>query len=172
MMSALDYSLWLNTTCDPCNYVFKKYNPRVGVSLDHPDVLCSDLLRKIGPKVFSTSHSNTQWMCYDMKNVKEDLLKFDDQFTVPMYYIIDLLARRKVSGAASDLFFMNQYLTVDAEHGTFEQIPETKPAEFTKEVMQREDAAFKAKNHNVNPDNNIDMVLERIWEKMKAKLSK
>ena len=35
-MSALDYGVWLSTVADRCNYVYGRYNPRVGVRMDTP----------------------------------------------------------------------------------------------------------------------------------------
>ena len=55
-MDVLDYSVWFNTICDPCNYVYSKMNPRVSVLLD------SDRISGLGlnfKKVLFTSHSNT-----------------------------------------------------------------------------------------------------------------
>lgn len=37
--------------------------------------------------------------------------------------------------------------------------------------MQREDAMFKQMNISFAPDNNIDMVLERLAEQLKKKLA-
>lgn len=166
MMSALDYSAWLNTTCDPCNYVFSKYNPRVSVQLDMPSIMASPTLNEIGSAIVTTSHSNLQWVCYDFSKVPNELLSFDEQFTVPMYYIIDFLAKRKAS-KKDGLYFMNQYLSVSSEYGVFKALPEAS-SDFSQETMQREDAAFKAKNLNCSPDNNVDVVLENIWKKMSA----
>lgn len=34
MMKVLDYSVWFNTECDKCNYVYNKYCPRISINLD------------------------------------------------------------------------------------------------------------------------------------------
>jgi hypothetical protein len=36
-MHELDYSVWLSTVTDGCNYVYSKYNPRVRIRLDRPE---------------------------------------------------------------------------------------------------------------------------------------
>lgn len=35
-MAALDYSFWLSTSCDPCNYLYSKFCSRVVVEVDDP----------------------------------------------------------------------------------------------------------------------------------------
>ena len=37
--------------------------------------------------------------------------------------------------------------------------------------MKREDALFKSMNINFTPDNSVDQVLEKLWEKIKQKNS-
>ncbi len=103
-MKALDYSLWLSTVTDPCNYVYSKYNPRIRISCDREE--CSKV--GLSGDICFTSHSNTQWMSYDMAVLKgSDLLRFDERFTVPMFFIIELLARRRAAKKTGDLYYMN-----------------------------------------------------------------
>jgi hypothetical protein len=92
MMAALDYTVWFSTATDGCNYVYQKYNPRIRVFCDRPEC---ERLRLRGELDF-TSHSNTQWVAYDMsKTAGTDLMRFDDRFTVAMFFIIEFLARRR-----------------------------------------------------------------------------
>lgn len=44
-----------------------------------------------------TSHSNTAWMAYDMAALakQKEIEYFDEQFDIPMFYIVELLARRR-----------------------------------------------------------------------------
>lgn len=37
MMDVLDYSFWLATSCDPCNYLYSKFCPRAIVDVDAPE---------------------------------------------------------------------------------------------------------------------------------------
>lgn len=36
-MAALDYSIHFSTVTDPCNYIFKKFNPRLTIDIDDED---------------------------------------------------------------------------------------------------------------------------------------
>lgn len=93
MMREFDYPLWLSTVTDPCNYVYNRYNPRF--------VLLNDVqrLRDAGIKygLAVTSHSNTAWMAYDMGALasQRDIEYFCEDFDVPMFFIVELLARRR-----------------------------------------------------------------------------
>jgi len=56
---------------------------------------------------------------------------FSEDFTVAMYYIVELLARRRRLKKPDQPFFMNQYLTVDSEDGVFLQAPPLQPVKQT-----------------------------------------
>lgn len=164
MMDVLDYDVWFNTECDPCNFVYHKYCPRCYVQVDEQKY------EGIGTKrIVFTSHSNTQWIAYNMAKATESNLKFDEDFTVSMYYIIEFLARRKAEGRADQLYFMNQYLSVDEEHGVF--VSEKKEEKLDPEVMKKEDAIFTAKKLKHSPDVNIDDVMTRFYLKLKQKFA-
>ena len=113
MMCELDYPLWLSTVTDPCNYVYGKYNPRLMLVNDMPE------LQHFGMKynLAVTSHSNTAWMTYDFAALAghREIEYFNEQFDIPMFYIVELLARRRERRHPGQLFFMNQYLTVSSE---------------------------------------------------------
>lgn len=102
-MDVLDYDVWLSTTCDPCNYVYKKFNPRLSVAMDRAELFKLGL----GTQILLTSHSNLQWVVYNFAKAPDDLLRFDERFTVPMYYIIEFLARRRNTKQDGQLYFMN-----------------------------------------------------------------
>lgn len=168
MMKTLDYNVWFSTICDPCNFIYFKYNPRLAIILDKVEYFKLEL----GTKLLFTSHSNTQWVTYDFSQVTEDLLKFDEDFSIAMFYIIEFLARRRNTKRENQLYFMNQYLTVESEYGTFKHIDskntEDKTAETTN--MQKEDQIFKNKQVKYEPDNNIDLVLETVYKTLNEKL--
>lgn len=165
MMKTLDYSVWLNTYTDKCNFVYNKYIPRVAVALDKPEL--GQL--GIGSKLIYTSHSNVNWMAYDFAKISDDLLRFDEDFVVPMYFIIEFLSRRRNTKSATDLYFMNQYVTVESEAGVFE-CDDSSSSQFSPETMKNDDAKFKAKNVNHQPDNNLDNVFELTYTKLNSKL--
>ena len=161
MMDKLDYNVWFNTICDPCNYVYHKYCPRAYIILD--DEQYSKLATK---RIAITSHSNTQWITYNFAKVVDANLYFDEDFTIPMFYIIEFLARRKATATDKQLYFMNQYFTVEEENDIFEQVK--KEEKIDQNVMKKEDAIFAAKNIKHNPDNNIDLVASKFYLKLKS----
>ena len=166
MMRVLDYRVWLNTVCDGCNYVYNKYNPRVTVQADVPECEKAGLLGDI----CFTSHSNTAWMCYDMSAATDSQLRFDEDFTIPMYWIIEFLARRRADGAKTDLYFMNQYLTVCSERGLFRQMRTAAPETQDVKKQAEEDRLFRSKKIDYSVDNSVDMILDRLWNKLVSKV--
>lgn len=116
MMTVCDYGVWFNTVCDGCNYVYSKYNSRMHINIDIPEIV-----EKTGLSgtVHFTSHSNAQWIAYDFSHITDDLLSFDEDFQIPMFWIIEFLARRRNTRKPGQLYYMNQYLTVESEQGVF-----------------------------------------------------
>lgn len=165
MMSVLDYDVWLDASCDPCNYVYAKFNPRLSVELDREEVKNLGL----SSKILFTSHSNTAWMCYDFSKASDDLLKFNESFDIPMFMIIEFLARRRNTRRPDQLYRMNMYMTVLEELGVFGVTQPSAGEDFKPEKMTEEDKAFKALALNFAPDNNIDELLESLWAKLKSK---
>jgi hypothetical protein len=102
-MDILDYDVWLSTSCDPCNFVYRKYNPRLDIVLDRAELFKLGL----GTRILFTSHSNLQWVVYNFAKAPDSLLHLDEQFTVPMYYIIEFLARRRNTKQDGQSYFMN-----------------------------------------------------------------
>ncbi len=167
MMDVLDYDVWFNTICDPCNYVYSKFNPRVAIELDREDIKPLGL----SSKIMYTSHSNTAWICYNFARVPDDLLKFNESFDIPMFMIIEYLARRRNTRLAGQPYFMNMYATVPEEVGAFSMKSSSSAEETKPEKMAAEDEIFRGLGVNFAPDNNIDEVLECTWSKLKAKIS-
>ena len=166
LMSILDVHNWCGTVTDTCNYVYDKYNPRLDVVLDKPEYASWGL-----DVVRFCSHSNVQWIVYDMKNADDNELYFNDSFKVDMFWIIEFLARRRNSHPGS-LYYMNQYYTCASEYGVYKRIAcDDDAVQDTPQQMRAEDALFKSMNVNYMPDNNIDLVLETLYEKLKTKCS-
>lgn len=168
MMRLYDQHSWLGTVTDGCNLVYSKYCPRMNVVIDKPEYHALGL----DTAVFC-SHSNTQWMTVDLMAADDNEMTLDERFTVDMFYIIELLARRRNTHPCT-LYFMNQYCTVASEKGVYKadkslRDPEDKADK--QQAMQREDAMFTQMNISFAPDNNIDMVLERLAEQLKKKLA-
>ena len=67
---------------------------------------------------------------------------------------------------------MNQYLTVGSETGTFRNFKsDALDRPLDPAIMKKEDDIFKAMNIDFAPDNNVDQVLEKLWEKIIQKSS-
>ena len=88
-----------------------------------------------------------------------------------MFYIIEYLARRKSTKVKGSLYFMNQYLSIFDEIGTFHVVPIEKSS-LDPNKIQEEDAIFKSMNIDYAPDNNIDVILDSFYSKIKEKISK
>lgn len=171
MMREFDYPLWLSTVTDPCNYIYNKYSPRLMLVNDMQEMRAAGM--RYGLVV--TSHSNTAWMAYDMDALakQKEIEYFDEQFDIPMFYIVELLARRREHKLPGQLFYMNQYLTVTSEHGVFKLAPDLSPSKpATQQMMQTEDEKFKAMHVKYEPDYSMDAVIDAITEKIMAKIRK
>lgn len=162
MMSCLHLESWLNTTCDPMNYVYKKYCPRLDIRLDGEDAKLAGTSR-----LLFTSHANTVWSCYDL-DAPEDHVAYNEALTFPMYYIVEFLARRRKNAGRKALDFMNMYPTVPEETGLVEvAIEETQ--NFTDQQIQENDEKFKALDLDWTATNNVDAVLETLYNIIKKK---
>lgn len=167
-MVALDYNVHLATVTDPCNYIFSKYCPRLTIDIDDEDIKSR---LSLPDKLSFTSHSNTACVVFNFNAFKESSVpKFDEQFTVDMFTIIEFLARRKANRKDSQLYFMNQYLAISDEIGAFSTMKLDR--NIDQETMKKEDALFKSMNINYAPDNNIDNVLDTLYVKLNQKMGK
>lgn len=164
-MNVLNYDVWFSTVCDRCNYVYSKYNPRLRITLDKPEFTKLNL----GNSILFTSHSNTQWIIYNFNTISSELLRFNDTFTVAMFYIIEYLARRRNTKSAGDLYYMNQYLTVESEYGVYTTLSTTVQPD-DQNILKTEDTLFRSMNIDIHPDNNIDEVLEELYKKLLQKI--
>lgn len=163
MMTFFDYNVWFSTITDQCNYLYNKYIPRVSIKLDRPEYY--ECKSKI---INFTSHSNTNWIIYDMSKQLDDLLYFDEQYTIAMYWIIEFLARRRNTKSANKLYYMNQYMTVESEISTFDKIIVDDNIDLN--IQKIENTTFKEHNINFSPDNNIDDLLINFWNVAKDKI--
>lgn len=163
MMDVYGLNNWCDTFTDTCNFVYSKYNPRLDVVIDRPEFSRTGIQNAV-----FCSHSNVQWNVCNLERADDNELYFDEDFSVDMFFIIEFLARRRATHPNS-LYFMNQYYTCSSEKGVFQVRPGAKRDELNdvQEVMKKEDGVFKAKNVNYAPDNNIDIVLERLYETLK-----
>jgi len=163
MMDKLNLKTWFNTTTDVMNYTFKVYNPRFSVDIDEPS------LNNVYPKkIYWTSHANTSWICYDCSKATFDDVKFDESFTIPMYYIIKFLAERRNTKKPGELYYMNFYPTIDEEVGVFKNINVEEKYEATENTFKKEGIIFESMKIN----HQADMIIETVMDDMFEMLSK
>lgn len=165
MMEILDISSYLGTVTDVCNYVYGKYNPRISVMLDKPEY------SKLGLRTINfCSHSNTQWMVFNLAKADSDELYFNETFEIAMFWIIEYLARRRSKHPGS-MYFMNQYVTVESERGLYSnRSMNSSDAADDPEKMKAENAKFVDMKVNYAPDNDVDTILERLYQKLNSKI--
>lgn len=166
MMEAFDLHNWCGTVTDSCNYVYSKYNPRLSIKIDRPEYQKLN----IGDVVFC-SHANVQWLIYDLEKADDNELYFNEDFTIDMFWIIEFLARRR-NAHPNSLYFMNQYYTCSSEKGLYRMLQNYNKHgdEPAQDKMRTEDAIFKSMKINYAPDNNIDRVLELLYDKLESKI--
>lgn len=162
-MDFLDYDIYFSTVTDPCNYIYSKFNPRITIDIDDNRYLEKGLTKAIS----FTSHSNISYTIWNLGKLGV-IPKFDDRFSIAMYMIIEFLARRKSTKQPGQLYYMNQYLSVEEENKTFGTI-QCDNQQIDPKQMQSEDALFKSLNVNYAPDNNIDIILDSLYAKMLSK---
>ena len=166
-MDVLDYSVHFSTVTDPCNYIFKKFNPRLTIDVDDEN---AKTRLGLPDRISFTSHSNICWTIFDLNKLGDDVPKFDEKFTIAMYVIIEYLARRRAQKKEGQLYFMNQYLSISDEIGSFHQI-DVSPENIDQQKMKEEDNIFKQMKVEFAPDNNLDAVLDTFYQKVKEKLA-
>lgn len=162
MMSKLDQKSWFNTITDPCNYTFTIYNPRFSVELDEPSI------KEVYDKtIYWTSHANTSWICYDYSKATFDDIKFDESFSIPMFYIIKFLAERRNNRNPGELYYMNFYPTVKEERGVFKNIQHRDDDKHTQKDFQIEQQIYESQKINNEADMIIEAVMDDIVNLMK-----
>ena len=165
-MSAIDYDVHFSTTTDKCNYVFNKFCPRL--SLDVDDIELQQKLN-LPSKICFTSHSNVAYITMNFGALNEAVPLFDERFTIGMFFIIEFLARRRATKREGQLYYMNQYLSIGDEVGGYD-ILDDDSSQPDADKMQQENELFKSIGIDYSPDNNIDIVLDALYRKLKTKL--
>ncbi len=158
MMDVLCNSTWMSTTCDSCNYIFQKYVPRSNVHCDLPEY------REVYDKTICLcSNANTQWTIYDMKNYNEEEFLLDEDFDVPMFFIVEYMARRR--NRFPGRYMMNLYPTVCSERYVFESSKNSD--EKPNYNVRGESDLFNSKKIDYHPDTVVEPFLDRFIERLK-----
>jgi len=162
MMIKLDINTWMNTSSDVCNYVFDKYTTRIEVVVD--DEFLSSFYKD---RICFTSHANPMWLTFNLDNIELDKMMFDEEFEIPMYYIIGYLACRRNDVSDRGCNFMNFYPTVPNE---IRYILRNQNAQHSnldvRKEMEREGQLFQAKGIDYHPNTNIDEVMDLIHARL------
>lgn len=159
MMKKLDLHLWMNTRCDECNYVFDKYDPRFSIVIDDPE-----MKKLYDKKILWTSHSNLAYVIFDLDAVTFEEAELDEKFKVPMFFIIEFLAKRR----ANKLGFMNLYPSIDEEGGVFRNSKCNFKKDYDEQKqLEVEDKIFKELNIDHTADGDVDLVMEFICTRLK-----
>jgi hypothetical protein len=157
-MEVLDYRSRFSTVTDPCNYVFNRFNPRVQIDFED-----DENIKELGlpQKISFTSHANTAWTTFIVDTEVEKIQRFNENFTVMMYVIIEYFAKRKAQKTDKQLYYMNQYLSIDEELGVIRRT--ANDASIDQKTMSNESKVFNDLGLDTTPDNNIDAILERVY---------
>lgn len=167
-MSTLDYDIHFSTTTDRCNFVFNKFCPRLTLDIDD-DIIKQKL--SLPDKISFTSHSNVSYITYNFGAINNCPPKFDERFTIGMFYIIEFLARRRATRKDGQLYYMNQYLSISDEVGGYDIVSQQHSDVDNEEAMKKENELFRSLVIDYAPDNNIDIVLDAFYNKLKSKLA-
>ena len=180
MLDVFGMNAWLNTHTDAMNHVFDRYNPRYTVMPD--DGVMDKILGSKNP-IHWTSHANTVLMSLNLACENWERFLFNEQFNIPMYYIIDWICRQKEENEKTDnpdshWHWMNLYPTVDSEGGLFKlaewsklgldesswKEPKYRP-EPTRDDFKREQELFDTYKHDfaftANPDPAFKFMYDR-----------
>lgn len=157
MMDKLKLDVWLNTYTDSCNFVFNKFDGRVSVAINEPE------LKAIYDKtIIWTSHSNPNLMCLKVDEIPDSSM-FDDRFEIPMFWIIKYLCER----ARDKKGFMNHYPTIADEIGVYKCVS-FKSIEPTAEQMKKEDELFRSLNLDHSPNMSVEALMDFIIDRLKG----
>lgn len=169
MMTALDINSYFGTITDRCNLVYNKYCPRLTLNMNEPRFEKFNL-----KKLSFCSHSNVHWVVINLGLADDNELYFNEDFEIPMYWIIEFLARRR-NTHTDTMYFMNQYVTCGSEQGVYklsqQQIEPNKKLTIAeiREQNIAEDKHFAELKVDYHPDNNLDLLMERLYNKLMSK---
>lgn len=169
-LDLLDVGIWFGTACDKCNYIYNKYCPRLTVNFKDSEYL------KLGiaEKLLFTTNANTAWTMFNKRRMKLEDCLFSNDYNIPMFYIIEFIASRRNNKKKGQIWYMNIYPTIEAEHKMYKYVDgyTLDPQTYDNKKMIEENKIFQAKNISSIADSNIDLVLENIYDILDAKLKK
>lgn len=162
LMEIFDLDVWFNTYLDICNRIFSKFQGRSNITIDKEHY-------GVQKKIILTSHCNPTVSVYALDRVKYETL-FDEDFTIPMYFILEFLGRRK-KDAVHPLVFLNNYITIPEEIGVFKE-ENFKTDPINRDVQMAEHKRFMDMKLNMEPDNDLDKILDKFTDFLLEKYKK
>lgn len=158
MMLVFDLKSWFDTSCDICNFVYQKYNPRLYITIDDEEAR-----RRYDQTIAWCSNANTIWTCYNMDSCQFEDVRLDERFRCAMYYIIEFLARRRNTKKPGQLDYMNYYPSVPEELGVFKNVETKEEKPLTSKEVEDEGKIFQESKIDVHPDMSVDQLMEDMY---------
>ena len=161
-MTKFKQDVWLNTVLDECNYIFDKYVTRVNIEIDN-----SEYNKLFNHQLGLVTNANTKMVVYNLDNIdlNSDVVFFVEDFEIPMFYIIEFLARRRNLKHPGS--FMNFYFTMPSEKGILKTIKNYKGTLKFNELINVETKRFEQMKVDYHPDMDVDLIMKFIEETLK-----
>jgi hypothetical protein len=157
MMQVLNLKSWFNTSCDQCNFVYSKYNPRLYIAID------DERMKKVYDKTIAwCSNANTLWTIWNYDMCTFEDLRFEEKFQFSMYLIIEFLARRRNTKKNGELYYMNYYPSIPEELNVFKCMDVKNGKQFTNDEINNEGKIFKEMGIDNHADTDINVLMEDI----------
>lgn len=165
MMQILNLKSWFNTSCDQCNFVYSKYNPRLYIAID------DERMKKVYDKTIAwCSNANTLWTIWNYDMCTFEDLRFEEKFQFSMYLIIEFLARRRNTKKNGELYYMNYYPSIPEELNVFKCMDVKNGKQFTNDEINNEGKIFKEMCIDNHADTDINVLMEDISNVLISKL--
>jgi hypothetical protein len=165
MMQVLNLKSWFNTSCDQCNFVYSKYNPRLYIAID------DERMKKVYDKTIAwCSNANTLWTIWNYDMCTFEDLRFEEKFQFSMYLIIEFLARRRNTKKNGELYYMNYYPSIPEELNVFKCMDVKNGKQFTNDEINNEGKIFKEMGIDNHADTDINVLMEDISNVLISKL--
>ena len=152
LMDIFSLDTWFNTFLDPMNFVFSKYNPIFSLKMDEEGY--KDIF---DGSISYCTNANTCWIAYNLESCPGNLA-FDERFSVPMYFIVEFMARRRNSKVPGSINYMNAYPTVSSEIEVLSLLP-VKEKKVSKEEFMENHKLFSSLNVQKDPDIDVEKIL-------------
>jgi hypothetical protein len=94
-----------------------------------------------------------------MDKVTYEDIRFEEQFSIPVYYIVEFLARRRNNKKPGELYYMNLYPSIREELNVFTLDSTVTKHSQSEEQMKAENDIFKSMNVNYASDNDVNVVM-------------